>query len=82
VVPANLNLVCFRYRADDEFNRKLVESLNSSGRLFLSHTTVHGDYCLRFCIGQTNTAESHVAAAWRLIEGTARQLKAKQDAGK
>ncbi|MFT4583868.1 MAG: aromatic-L-amino-acid decarboxylase [Gammaproteobacteria bacterium] len=75
VVPPNLNLVCFRYRADNDFNRKLVEALNRSGRLFLTHTTVHGDYCLRFCIGQTNTAESHVAAAWRLIEGTARQLR-------
>ena len=82
VVPPNLNLVCFRYRADNDFNKKLVEALNRSGRLFLTHTTVRGEYCLRFCIGQTNTAESHVAAAWRLIEGTARQLQAHLDAEK
>lgn len=74
VVPVNLNLVCFRHLDGDEFNRKLLATLNGSGRLFMSHTTVSDDYCLRFCIGQTATTESHVAAAWRLIEGTASQL--------
>jgi aromatic-L-amino-acid decarboxylase len=72
--PPRLNLVCFRHRAGDDFNRALVDKLNRSGRLFLSHTTVRDVYCLRLCIGQTHTAESHVAQAWRLIEGTARQL--------
>lgn len=74
VVPVNLNLVCFRHVAGDEFNRKLLETLNRSGRLFISHTTVNDSYCLRFCIGQTATTESHVSTAWRLIEGTATQL--------
>jgi aromatic-L-amino-acid decarboxylase len=76
VVPPHLNLVCFRYRLDDEFNRKLLDNLNNSGRLFLSHTIVNDVFCLRFCVGQSATTQSHVAAAWRLIEGTARQLRA------
>jgi aromatic-L-amino-acid decarboxylase len=74
VVPVNLNLVCFRHVEGDEFNRKLLETLNKSGRIFISHTSVGNEYCLRFCVGQTATTESHVAAAWRLIEGTAAQL--------
>jgi aromatic-L-amino-acid decarboxylase len=73
-VPPRLNLVCFWHRAGDDFNRTLIDTLNKSGRLFLSHTTIEGKFCLRFCVGQTATVESHVAQAWRLIEGTARQL--------
>jgi len=73
-VPPRLNLVCFWHRAGDDFNRALIDALNKSGRLFLSHTTIEGKFCLRFCVGQTATVESHVAQAWRLIEGTARQL--------
>lgn len=72
--PPRLNLVCFRYKADDDFNRRLLEALNNSGRLFLSHTVINDEFCLRLCVGQTSTAESHVAQAWRLIEGTARQI--------
>jgi aromatic-L-amino-acid decarboxylase len=72
--PARLNLVCFRHINGDAFNQRLIERLNKSGRLFLSHTTIAGKVCLRLCIGQTNTMESHVAAAWRLIEGAARQI--------
>lgn len=70
-----LNLVCFRHRAGGEFNRALLEALNKSGRLFLSHTTIGGEYCLRFCVGQTATAEAHVVEAWRRIEATARELE-------
>ncbi|MDP6184270.1 MAG: pyridoxal-dependent decarboxylase [Gammaproteobacteria bacterium] len=72
--PPRLNLVCFRHRAGDEFNRALIDALNKSGRLFLSHTTIGGEFCLRFCIGQTTTVASHVAEAWQRIEGTAREL--------
>ncbi len=72
--PPRLNLVCFRHRAGDEFNRALIEVLNKSGQLFLSHTTIGGDFCLRFCVGQTMTVEAHVADAWCRIEETAREL--------
>ena len=71
-----LNLVCFSHRAGDKFNRALIEALNQSGRLFLSHTMIRGKFCLRFCVGQTATVASHVAEAWRRIEHTARGLDA------
>ena len=73
-VPPRLNLVCFRHLGGDDFNRTLIDRLNKSGRLFLSHTTIAGQMCLRLCVGQTNTTDTHVAAAWRLIEGTAIQI--------
>lgn len=76
VAPAPLNLVCFAHRAGDEFNRRLLERLNQSGRLYLTHTTLNGRYVLRFCVGQTHTEARHVKAAWELIRETAQTLPA------
>ena len=55
VAPAPLNLVCFRHTSGDAFNKELVERLNRSGKLFLTHTTLNDQYVLRMCIGQTHT---------------------------
>ncbi len=69
--PAPLNLVCFRHKAGDDFNRALLEKLNQSGDLYLTHTVLNGQYTLRMCIGQTNTEERHVKAAWEKIQAYA-----------
>lgn len=74
VVPPPLNLVCFRHRAGDDFNQRLLERLNASGRLYLTHTKLGGHYTLRLCVGQTHTEAGHVAAAWEQIRETARAL--------
>jgi aromatic-L-amino-acid decarboxylase len=74
VVTPPLNLVCFRLRGDDELNRRLLERLNTSGRLYLTHTKLNGRFVLRFCVGQTHTEECHVRAAWDLIQATAERL--------
>jgi len=66
--PAPLNLVCFRLRqGGDEANRALLERLNASGKLYLTHTVLDGRYTLRLCVGQTHTQERHVRAAWEAI---------------
>jgi aromatic-L-amino-acid/L-tryptophan decarboxylase len=72
--PAPLNLVCFRLRGGDDPNRKLLEALNRTGRLYLTHTGVNGRFTLRLCVGQTHTEARHVQAAWKLIQETAQQL--------
>ena len=69
VVPRSLNLICFRRRGSDDANQTLLKRLNDSGRLFLSHTVIHGRFTLRLCIGQTYTTREHVAAAWQEIRG-------------
>ena len=74
-VPPPLNLVCFRHAAGDDFNRRLLERLNQSGRLYLSHTIMNGRFTLRFCVGQTNTAARHVERAWSEIEQTAAAME-------
>lgn len=71
--PAPLNLVCFRLRSGDEANARLLESLNASGRLYLTHTRLGGRYTLRMCVGQTQTEERHVRAAWDQIQAVAGQ---------
>jgi len=72
--PAPLNLVCFRHRGGDAANRELLERLNRSGRLYLTHTVLDDQFTLRFCVGQTYTEEQHVSAAWREIRETADEL--------
>jgi aromatic-L-amino-acid/L-tryptophan decarboxylase len=66
-VQPPLNLVCFRHTGGDEFNRRLLERLNRSGKIYLTHTTLDGLYTLRLCVGGTHTGERHVREAWRLI---------------
>lgn len=74
-VTPPLNLVCFRHASGDQFNQRLLERLNSSGRMYLTHTTLDGRYTLRFCVGQTQTEARHVRAAWELIEQIAVELE-------
>ena len=69
-----LNLVCFRASGGDELNQRLLDALNASGRLFLTHTRVGGALTLRLCVGQTNTTLRHVRAAWDLVRDTTHEL--------
>jgi aromatic-L-amino-acid decarboxylase len=72
--PAPLNLVCFAHKSGNDFNRKLLETINSRGKMYFTHTVVNGKYVLRMCIGQTNTKEEHVIQAWKTIQETAKEL--------
>ncbi len=74
VAPAPLNLVCFAHKKGDDFNRKLLETINTRGSMYFTHTVVNGQYALRMCIGQTNTKEEHVRQAWNIIQETAKEL--------
>jgi aromatic-L-amino-acid decarboxylase len=69
--PAPLNLVCFRYRGGDEANQQMLDRLNASGEMYLSHTRLNDRLTLRMSIGQSRTQRHHVEAAWRLIQKTA-----------
>ncbi len=74
-VKPPLNLVCFRLRrGDDEVNQELMDRLNASGRLYLTHTRLGDKLTLRLSVGQTNTQRRHVEQAWALIRETAERL--------
>jgi len=74
VAPCELNLVCFRLREGDSANQQLMENLNKSGDLFLTHTKLGEKFTLRFCVGQTNTQAHHVEKAWQRIQEEAAKL--------
>jgi aromatic-L-amino-acid/L-tryptophan decarboxylase len=63
-----LNLVCFRHRQGDAANQTIMDRLNASGDLFLTHTKLNGKLTLRFCVGQTNTGARHVEQAWKRLQ--------------
>ncbi|OLC93476.1 MAG: aspartate aminotransferase family protein [Acidobacteria bacterium 13_1_40CM_4_58_4] len=75
-VPAPLNLVCFRHKGGDKINQTLMDHLNRSGDLYLTHTRLNDRLTLRFCVGQTNTASRHVEHAWKRIQEEAANLEA------
>jgi aromatic-L-amino-acid decarboxylase len=73
--PAPLNLVCFRHVGGDAINENLLDALNVTGQLYLTHTSLGGRYTLRMSIGQSWTQERHVEAAWKLIQRTAIEVE-------
>ena len=62
--PRHFSLVCFRRDGSDEENERIVEQVNRSGELFLSHTRLNGRYVLRLAIGNERTTEEDVRRAW------------------
>lgn len=68
VAPAPLNVVCFRHKSSDEFNQELLDRLNRSGKLYLTHTKLNDHFTLRMVVGQTYTEARHVEQAWKLIQ--------------
>ncbi|HYV98565.1 MAG TPA: pyridoxal-dependent decarboxylase [Gemmatimonadaceae bacterium] len=76
--PVHLSLVCFRYapaglapEQADAANTAILESVNRSGRAFLSHTKLGGRIVLRLAVGNARTEERHVRAAWEALREAA-----------
>jgi len=82
LAPVPLSTICFRYtpmgisseEQVNELNADLLEQLNATGDIYLTHTKLSGKYCLRLVVGQTNQEERHIREAWELIRDTARRL--------
>lgn len=65
--PPSLSLVTFRLRAGDDATRALMERVNASGRMYLTHGVVNGAVMLRLAIGSPWTERRHVEAAWEQL---------------
>jgi aromatic-L-amino-acid decarboxylase len=83
MAPVTINLVCFRYRPShrtfteeelEQINKGLMNELNRSGKMFVTHTKLKGKFALRLCIGQTNTTLDHVQKAWERIQASVADL--------
>jgi aromatic-L-amino-acid decarboxylase len=74
LAPVPFSVVCFRARTamnDDEanvLNERVLEAVNSTGEIFISHTRLNGRYTLRLAIGNLHTTETHVRRAWELLQ--------------
>lgn len=81
LAPHPLSVVCFRFHPagiDDEaelerINAALLEAVNASGEMFISHTKIDGAYALRLAIGNIRTTRSDVEAAWSILQREARE---------
>jgi aromatic-L-amino-acid decarboxylase len=73
--PRLFSTVCFRLEGEDERNRALLERVNASGEIFISHAVLAGRYVLRLAIGNVSTTEDDVRRAWDVLKRTAAQLR-------
>jgi aromatic-L-amino-acid decarboxylase len=88
LAPVPFSVVCFRHHPDGlpenseteaylkRLNEGLLESVNATGEVFLSHTQLNGKFTLRLAIGNLRTTEEHVRRAWELLQEHARRLDA------
>ncbi len=86
MAPVPLNTVCFRFNPFrskgasvpesrlEAWNKELLDKVNASGRIYLTHTKLSERYCLRVSIGQVQTRREHVTEAWQLLQGEASAL--------
>ena len=65
--PRPFSLVCFRRGGSDEQNEALLERVNATGEVFLSHTKLNGRYTLRLAVGNARTTEEDVRVAWDVL---------------
>ena len=72
--PRHFSLVCFRREGSDEDNERLLERVNESGEVFLSHTRFADRYQLRLAVGSFRTTEDDVRLAWDVLRREAAAL--------
>ncbi len=65
--PRPFSLVCFRRDGSDEENEALLERVNATGEIFISHTKLNGRYTLRLAVGSARTTEADVRRAWDVL---------------
>lgn len=74
--PVYFSTICFRAKPKDitdenkldKFNEKLLERINTTGKVFLVHTKLNGKFTIRLVISGLRTEERHVALAWKVIK--------------
>lgn len=81
MAPVPFSTVCFRYHPKDtkvsdlnELNERLLNSINSSRKLFLSHTKLDGKFVIRLTIGSIRHENRHIEYAWDLIKSEAQKI--------
>ncbi|UCE07327.1 MAG: amino acid decarboxylase [bacterium] len=82
LAPVPFSTIVFRFvpeKKSDEsesnhLNEKLLDEINKTGKVFLSHTKLRGKFCIRLAIGNIKTRWEDVALAWEIIQDQAGRL--------
>ena len=81
MAPVPFSVVCFRAvrpgdsnETTDALNQRLLDGVNATGKIFISHTKVRERFTLRLAVGNIRTAETHVRQAWDLLNTTVERL--------
>lgn len=80
LAPTPFSTVCFRFAPSgfpdlDALNEALLNAVNATGRVFLSHTRLGDRFTLRLAIGNLRTERRHVELAWRLLREQAAHVR-------
>jgi aromatic-L-amino-acid decarboxylase len=74
----DLSVVAYRFLPKsgeaNEFNRRLLKTVNRSGKLFLSSTTLRGTFVLRACVLSFRTHQAEVEDIFETVTSAARRL--------
>ncbi len=76
LAPVPLSTTCFRAHPagmDDEetlntLNERLMDYVNSTGKVFITHTKLSGKFVIRLVVSGLRTEERHVRLAWEIIQ--------------
>ncbi len=75
LAPLTTSLVCFRWNNNshseeelNKINREILEKINESEKIYLTHTSLRGKYTLRLVVGQRTTSAEEVKLAQNIIE--------------
>jgi aromatic-L-amino-acid decarboxylase len=82
MAPVPFSLVLYRHRpagvaseaALDAHNERLMDAVNATGEVFVSHTRVRGRFALRLAIGNLRTDEATIRRAWQILREAAAGL--------
>lgn len=83
MAPTPLSTVCFcaeppgmvHAESLNLVNRKLMDAVNATGEVYLTHTQLGDRFVLRFVVSQIRTTESHVRRAWEVLQERLRNLR-------
>ena len=63
-LPRKLNIGT---QNQSDLNRVIMDRVNATGEVFLSHTVLHGRFCLRIALGNLKTRKEHLERTWALL---------------
>lgn len=82
--PQDLKELAKKHKGEDEekivhnylndLNEKIMNSVNATGKFYISHTKAQDNLNLRLSITNIRTTEKHVRAAWKLIQEHAKKF--------